>query len=159
MSEWLLGVVGVISLGLLLEILIPEGQTSKYVRGAFSLLVIFVVISPLPKLLGGEYDLNFDDVSYEIDSDYVIYTSSQYESSLENDVEKVLAGEGIISMVEIVTKEGSVRDIDFVSVKIYLSGIDEKVVNTHISRAEEVVQDCLKISREKVRVSVEYGSG
>ena len=67
--------------------------------------------------------------------------------------------EVIISMVEIVTKEGSVRDIDFVSVKIYLSGIDEKVVNTHISRAEEVVQDCLKISREKVRVSVEYGSG
>ena len=159
MSEWLLGVVGVISLGLLLEILIPEGQTSKYVRGAFSLLVIFVVISPLPKLLGGEYDLNFDDVSYEIDSDYVIYTSSQYESSLEDDVEKVLAGEGIISIVEIVTKEGSVRDIDFVLVKIYLSGIDEKVVNTHISRAEEVVQDCLKISRQKVRVGVEYGSG
>ena len=76
-------------------------------------------MSPLPKLLGGEYDLNFDDVSYEIDSDYVIYTSSQYESSLEDDVEKVLAGEGIISIVEIVTKEGSVRDIDFVSVFVY----------------------------------------
>ena len=66
MSEWLIGVVGIISLGLLLEILIPEGQTSKYVKGAFSLLVIFVVISPLPKLLNGEYDFNFESEHVKI---------------------------------------------------------------------------------------------
>lgn len=159
MSEWLIGVVGIISLGLLLEILIPEGQTSKYVKGAFSLLVIFVVISPLPKLLGGKYDFNFDGVNYDFDSDYISYTSGQYTTPLEDDLEKILAEQGIKSAVEIVVKDGSVRDIDFVVVKIYLSGIDEKDRNTHITRAREIVGDSLNISTDKVQVGVEYGSG
>lgn len=159
MSEWLIGVVGIISLGLLLEILIPEGQTSKYVKGAFSLLVIFVVISPLPKLLDGEYDFNFEGVSYEIDNEYLAYATKEYSSSLEDDLEDMLENEGVLSRVEIVTKEGSVREIDFVMIKICLSGIDEDQENTHISRTKELVSKALNISSERVKVSVEYGSG
>ena len=158
MSEWLLGVVGVISLGLLLEILIPEGQTSKYVKGAFSLLVIFVLISPLPKLLGGEYDFNFDGVSYEIDTDYLTYATNQYTRTLEDDLEEILKEQGIQSTVEIVVKDGNVKDIDFVSVKIFLSGIDENEKNTHITRAREIATKSLSVSKDKVYVNVEYGS-
>lgn len=159
MSEWLIGIVGIISLGLLLEILIPEGQTSKYVKGAFSLLVIFVVISPLPKLLNGEYDFNFEGVSYEVDNDYLAYTTNEYTSSLAEDIETILQNEDIRSSVKIVTKDGCVRDIDVVVVKIYLSGIDEKDENTHISRVKELVTKYLDVSRDRVMVSVEYGSG
>ena len=159
MSQWLLGVVGIISLGLLLEILIPDGQTSKYVKGAFSLLVIFALISPLPKMLGGEYDFNFDGVSYDVDSDYVMYVTNQYTSNLEDDIEKALREQGINSVVEIVVKGESVREIDIVMAKIYLSSIDEKDENTHISRVKDIVSKALSISRDKVKVSVEYGSG
>ena len=145
MSQWIVGVVGIISLGLLLEILIPEGQTSKYVKGAFSLLVIFVLISPLPKLLGGEYDFNFDGVSYEIDTDYLTYATNQYTRTLEDDLEEILKEQGIQSTVEIVVKDGKVKDIDFVSVKIFLSGIDENEKNTHITRKYNI-QQILKLS-------------
>ena len=159
MSEWLIGIVGIISLGLLLEILIPEGQTSKYVKGAFSLLVIFVVISPLPKLLNGEYDFNFEGVSYEVDNDYLAYTANEYTSSLAENIETILQNEDIRSSVKIVAKDGCARDIDVVVVKIYLSGIDEKDENTHISRVKELVTKYLDVSRDRVMVSVEYGSG
>ncbi|MBR2056462.1 MAG: stage III sporulation protein AF, partial [Clostridia bacterium] len=71
MSEWLLGIVGIIALGLLLEIVLPDGQITKYVRGAFSLLVIVAVIAPLPKIFGGDFEFVFDGVSYEIDSAYL----------------------------------------------------------------------------------------
>ena len=37
LTAWLTGITGVIALGVLLEILLPEGQTGKYVKGAFSL--------------------------------------------------------------------------------------------------------------------------
>ena len=158
MSQWIVGVVGIISLGLLLEILIPEGQTSKYVKGAFSLLVIFVLISPLPKLLGGEYDFNFDGVSYEIDTDYLTYATNQYTRTLEDDLEEILKEQGIQSTVEIVVKDGNVKDIDFVSVKIFLSGIDENEKNTHITRAREIATKSLSVSKDKVYVNVEYGS-
>lgn len=159
MSEWLIGIVGIISLGLLLEILIPEGQTSKYVKGAFSLLVIFVVISPIPKLLGGEYDFNFEGVSYEVDKDYLVYATNEYTSTLEGDLETILKNEGILSDVKIVTKKGSVRDVDIVEIKIYLSGIDENDRNTYITRVKEIATKSLGVSSEKVTVSAEYGSG
>ena len=55
MSGWLIGIVGVVSLGVLIEVLLPEGENSKYIRGIFSIIVIFVIISPLPKLAKGDY--------------------------------------------------------------------------------------------------------
>ena len=158
MSEWLIGVVGIIALGLLLEILIPEGQTSKYVKGAFSLLVIFAVISPLPKLLNGEYQIDFGGVEYKIDKEYLTYATSKYTSSVENNLEKILAEQGIDSSVEIVAKDGSVRDIEFVLVKINISGIDKNQENTHITRAREIVKSTLSISSGIIDVRVINGS-
>ena len=83
MSEWLLGIVGIIALGLLLEIVLPDGQITKYVRGAFSLLVIVAVIAPLPKIFGGDFEFVFDGVSYEIDSTYLTSQGEEYEGTLE----------------------------------------------------------------------------
>ena len=159
MGEWLVGIVGVISLGLLLEILLPDGQTSKYVRGAFSLLVILVVISPIPKLLGGEYTLDLASVNYDIDLDFVKQTSSQYTCNLEDDLEKILKEQGIESVVEIVIKEGSVKDVDFVMIKIFLSRIDENQENTFINVSKDTVSKYLSIDKNNVEVSVQYGSG
>ena len=159
MGEWLVGIVGVISLGLLLEILLPDGQTSKYVRGAFSLLVILVVISPIPKLLGGEYTLDLTDVNYDIDLDFVKQTSSQYTCNLEDDLEKILKEQGINSVVEIVVKDGSVKDVDFVLIKIFLSRIDENQENTFINVSKDTVSKYLSIDKNNVEVSVQYGSG
>ena len=158
MGEWLVGIVGIISLGLLLEILLPEGQTSKYVRGAFSLLVILVVISPIPKLLGGEYNLDLTGVNYDIDLDYVQQASSQYTNIIEDNVENVLKEQGINSVVEIVVKDGSVKDVDFVLIKIFLSRIDENQENTYITMSKDTVSKYLSIDKNDVEVSVQYGS-
>ena len=43
MGAWIMSVVGVICLGVLLEIVLPSGKTTKYVRGTFSLLVVYVI--------------------------------------------------------------------------------------------------------------------
>ena len=109
--------------------------------------------------MGGEYDFNFEGVSYEVDKDYLVYATNEYTSSLEDDIEIILKNEGISSNVKIVTKEGSVRDVDIVEIKIYLSGIDENDRNTYITRVKEMVTKFLGVSSEKVTVSAEYGSG
>ena len=72
-----------------------------------------------------------------------MYTTSRYTSSIESDLEKILAEQGIDSGVEIVIKEGSVKDIEFVQVKIHLTGIDKNQENTHITRAREIVKNTL----------------
>ena len=48
MGAWILSIAGVICLGILLEIVLSEGKTAKYVKGAFSLLVVIAIVAPLP---------------------------------------------------------------------------------------------------------------
>lgn len=139
MSAWLLSIVGVICLGILLEIVMPEGQTTKYVRGAFSLLVIFVVVAPLPKLLGGDYTLSLEGVSVDIDDSFIEATSTRYEEVGAADIEDYLLLNGYTATVNVVLKEGSLSQILRIEIKLTLSVLDFEDANTHITKVRELV--------------------
>lgn len=62
MGAWIMSVVGVICLGVLLEIVLPSGKTTKYVRGAFSLLVVYVIASIIPVVAKADWDFDSDDL-------------------------------------------------------------------------------------------------
>lgn len=73
--RWLLGVVGVVLLGVLADVLLPKGQMSKYVKGIFSVLLIFVLLTPVVNFFRQDMSLtdliNFDAGSYERDESYI----------------------------------------------------------------------------------------
>lgn len=161
MNAWLLSIVGVICLGLLLEIVMPEGQTTKYVRGAFSLLVIFVVIAPLPSLLGGDYKLTLDEVSILPDEEFVSETAVRYSEAGGKDIEDFLLLYGYTAEAEIVVDDGSVSNISRIEIKLKLSVLETDEANTHISRVRELVASRSGVEAERIFVSVEgdeYGS-
>ncbi len=69
----MIGIVGVVSLGVLIEIVLPEGENTKYIRGIFSIIVIFVIVAPLPKMMKGDFFKDFvtdDGGNIQIDEDY-----------------------------------------------------------------------------------------
>lgn len=72
---WLLGVVGVVLLGVLADVLLPRGQMSKYVKGIFAVLLLFVIITPVARFFRQDIRLtdliNFDAGSYERDESYI----------------------------------------------------------------------------------------
>ena len=96
MSGWLIGIVGVVSLGVLIEVLLPEGENSKYIRGIFSIIVIFVIISPLPKLAKGDYIKGFSPETQEISIDTQYYDSVKYDmqNKVKDNLQKKLEKAG-----------------------------------------------------------------
>lgn len=58
-STWLLSIAGVVILSVLAEFVLPEGQINKYTKVIFSFVILFVIIMPLPKIFGK--DFNFAD--------------------------------------------------------------------------------------------------
>ena len=58
MNEWIMCIVGISALGILMDIIIPEGETNKYIKGIFAIFTVFVIIYPLPKLLKGGINLD-----------------------------------------------------------------------------------------------------
>ena len=57
-SSWLLSIAGIIILGVLCEMIIPDGQMNKYVKTIFSFAVLLVLIMPLPNIFKTEIDIN-----------------------------------------------------------------------------------------------------
>ena len=96
MSGWLLGIVGVVSLGVLIELLLPEGENSKYIKGIFSVIVIFVIISPLPKLVKSD---NIDwfspsEKKIQMDEDYYQQAKDGVQQKLTKNIEDKLKENG-----------------------------------------------------------------
>lgn len=59
-SAWLLSIAGVSVLSVVVDIVLPKGQTEKYIKSIFAFVMILIIIAPLPKLLKSE--INFDEI-------------------------------------------------------------------------------------------------
>lgn len=57
MSGWIMGIVGVIALATLADILLPEGETAKYIKGFLAVFVVAAIVAPIPLFFSGEWDL------------------------------------------------------------------------------------------------------
>lgn len=61
MSEWLLSIVGVAFLGVMLDILYPQGKTSAFCKSIFGIVSVVIILSPIFKI----------DISSYKDNNYV----------------------------------------------------------------------------------------
>ena len=72
-SAWLLSIAGVVILSVLAEFVLPEGQMNRYTKVIFSFVILLVIIMPLPKLLGKEFDISkfFGGANDTLQEDYL----------------------------------------------------------------------------------------
>jgi len=144
MGAWILSISGVICLGILLEIVLPEGKTAKYIKGAFSLLVVLAIVAPLPSLLKKDFDISVKTDAFTVSrqDDYV----DAYKASFEDAVKGALAERGCESQVKITTVDGVVKRVDVTVYDMILRG--EEIV--------DVAAKTLAISPLKVNVLYEF---
>ncbi len=119
MGAWIISVVGVICLGVLLEIVLPEGQTTKYVRGAFSLLVVFVVASIVPTIAKADWNLDLDGI---FSADSSASSSVDLTLSVSEKVRLALEDVGCESRVEIDSQGTVVQSVKIFVVKSAIDG-------------------------------------
>ena len=139
MSAWIISIVGVIALGVLLEIMLPEGKTAKYVRGAFSLLVIFAIASPLPTLIKSDFKPVLDESYLEIDYAYVADAYDAYADKLSSAIEGYLHEEGIEADATVLIDAGEIKEIMLV------------VRVGDISEAKKLIADRFGADADKVK--------
>lgn len=93
-SAWVLSIAGIICLSVLVELIMPDGNMSKYIKMIFSFVIIFVIISPVPKLLNKELEINsiFQYEDFELQKDYLyqinIYKLEEIQNCIEDDILK-----------------------------------------------------------------------
>lgn len=96
-GAYILSVVGIVFLGVLVDVIMPEGSMNKFVKGMFSLVALFVIVSPLKLLFDKNFDIGnvfYDNASITIDQDFLDATNKQIKKKLENAVVVSLKDDG-----------------------------------------------------------------
>ena len=161
MGAWLMKITGVIALSTLSSLLIPNGQTKKYVKGIFALITLFVLVSPLPKLLKSDFlgfPNAFDTVSeLEIDETFLYGVATNAYKTQERNIEKFLKEKGIEAKVKFVVKSETSSEIDYVNVILSdksferdkSNSIDIGALKNEISKFSGVPEDKLRVFYER----------
>ncbi|MDE5616753.1 MAG: stage III sporulation protein AF [Clostridia bacterium] len=140
----MISIVGIVSLGVLIEIVLPEGENTKYIRGIFSIIVIFVIVSPLPKMLKGDFFKDFvieDGAQIEIDEEYYQSVKESIHKSVIEGLKDKLSANGYENITfEVTFAEDYAYSIKKVVVKNSFSSEDEwnkvkRIIMEYVGRA------------------------
>lgn len=145
MTEWLMSIVGVVAIGVLLDILLPSGEINKYIKGVFGIVVVFVIIIPLPKLIKGDF-INFFDATQEIEIDEGYYSDSLKRRNEEREKATLTYLKTVYSIKSI---DIDYADNDFneiTRVRVYAtSGVDASGVRTKTAEFLKIKEDLIII--------------
>lgn len=158
MNTYLLTILGVILLGVMVDIVLPSGSTSKYISGIFAIFVLFTIISPVLNWIKSDYTLKdyFTSTEIELDNKLLHSMTNTRINEVENDIEQQLEDDGYIG-VDIIIKfeleENSVKitqvlaDLKNLVINQNSENINKYVyirqaVQSNIAVAEEVITFC-----------------
>ena len=119
--SWILPIVGVVMLSVLADVLLPDGHINKYVKGVFSLLLVFTVLTPVKAFVKGEISFfgsgQEEAAQVNVDTSYLTELRVRRQAALSENLQTALAEAGIITeSVEVSLDEDDVYKISNVLV-------------------------------------------
>lgn len=169
LKGWILNIAATIVFVTIVEIMVPEGSTRKYVGLVVGLMVIFAIINPLLTILSGDFDLgqnillitdaiHIRDVSLQIDklkqgnrgSILGLYKSN-LEEQIKRDFQNSGLGEEVLVEVEIDEQQDSGYFGKIIGMNIVLQDRPDNDSLEDIVRVEDVeiiIDDGIEKMRE-----------
>lgn len=154
MSTWILSIVGIAFLGVMIDVVSPSGAINKFIKSIFSVLVLFVLVSPIKNLLTkSEIDIN--QVSNELieDKNFLFNYNQNLASSYENRIEDRLNQEEINGVDVVILLDLTKDEFEIQEVSVYIQNLVLTDKITHKNKYEkikEAILSVLNVSKEIV---------
>ena len=156
LSTYVLSVAGVVLLSVLIELVLPEGQMNKYTKSILSLVVIFVIASPLPKLF--KNGINFSSLGeVTLDENVLNVIQNQSFSQIKKNLEIGLEEQGFKNVELTIFGESEGKSLKISSIFVDLSNLVLLKKDEHIITNEAVEDFLLKQTGLKRGQVVFYG--
>lgn len=99
-SSWLLSITCMILLSVLSEFVLPEGQINKYTKAMFSFCILLVIIMPLPKLFGKDFDFSkYFGSQTNLQENYLEQVNLDKLNALQEDLSNSIQDAGLKNVV------------------------------------------------------------
>ena len=145
MTAWILSIAGVTILSVVVDLILPSGQTAKYIKNIFAFVMILVIISPLPALIKGNFNVNdiFESEEIVLQEDYIYQVNRDKLTALEEEITSSLEEKGIKNVVVTINADIFQIEMKILEVNVDLSDlvIDENSGHIDIEKAITEVVD------------------
>lgn len=152
MDKWLICIVGVVFLGVLLDLLYPNGKTNAFCKSIFGVFAVYTIINPLFNI-----DLDTDISTSFVETSLSFNINSAKKDAVKLEIEKVLVDANIVGIdVEIEAKlYNDIFEIENVFIDTTNLVLTENITN--INKYEVITNEVLKaIQIDKERIII-YG--
>ena len=155
MSGYLITLLGVILLGVLIDVIIHSGSTSKYISGIFAIVVMFVMISPVLNWIKNDYKLSdyFTSMDIELNERLLYNITDNKFNALESDIEAELTDNGYSNVNIDIQFVLNADNVEITQVLVDLSNLVINENSSNINRyvyIRQVVISKVAISEEVV---------
>lgn len=153
-SAWILGIVGVVVLSIIVDLVMPNGSTSKFIKNIFAFVIVIVILSPIVSFLSKK-DIKLEDIfennNITIQEEFLSSVNQKILNKLQEELENDIEEFGI-SGVQVGLKANIFEEklnIEQVSIDLKKCVIDENI--SHI----DIKTSILKIVLRKINIEEE----
>lgn len=158
-STWLLSIAGVVVLGVLAEFVLPEGQMNKYTKVIFSFVTLLVIILPLPKIFGKEFDISkyFGESEEILQDDYLEQVNLDKLTEISQSVNKMIEESGLKNVVVSINASIFGKELEIYNIFVDLKDIayGENFPTKDITKAKakilEIIGEFVQLKGVEVR--------
>lgn len=150
MTAWILSIVGIVFVGIIFDMISPEGKLSTFIKSIFAIITLFVIVSPIPKLLQKKWNWDWDfewsdEYLQSVTTGKVLYYQDQIRQNLEN-----MGYQQVDVLIEW-NQENSTQNMEKIYIdftKYVLNGGDKHKIK--YEKIEEMIVKLINIEKENI---------
>lgn len=156
-SIWILSITGIVIMSVIVDLVMPNGTTSKFIKNIFAFVIIIVILSPIVSFLSNK-NLTLDDFfkqssSVIMQDDFISNVNRQLLDKMQGDIEKTLKANGIKNIQVGISADifKSHLEIEQVSVDLSQMVIDENFSHIDIKTSiKKIILRFVKVEESKI---------
>ena len=151
--SWLYNLIGVVFLGIIFEIILPNNKINKFIKCIFSIFIIFSLISPLVNISSKINKIKIDNVSSEINEELFQTISDLRKNTYETLITKSLENDEIFNVKIDIEFDVEKSNMQINKITIDLANLVLTENSKNINKYEVItkhVKKYLDISEDKI---------
>jgi len=153
MSGYVLSILGIVLLGVIIDVIVPSGNINKYIKSIFSIFVEAVIISPVVNFLSNKNGIKLDYDNFEMDKQLIEYIFEKRAENEENEIEIYLKDNGFNGIDINLNYSINNNELDYISCIINLKNLVISADKQHINKYEFIkksVKDFANLTDEEI---------
>ena len=151
--SWLYNLIGVVFLGIIFEIILPNNKINKFIKCIFSIFIVFSLISPLVNISSKINKIKIDNVSSEINEELFQTISDLRKNTYETLITKSLENDEIFNVKIDIEFDVEKSNMQINKITIDLANLVLTENSKNINKYEVItkhVKKYLDISEDKI---------